>query len=1051
MAVERGTRGRAIVAPLVCAALLWPAGLAHAEVAPVGDWVKGNWGNVRLTSISPQKAAYAEGDVLRLSYRVEANLPEKTNMRVTSDTVTNAEACNWTGLPAGPAGKYNCGATATRPQDITYTITAEDVAAGEARFGTVWAPSSAPGSTYLAVEVDTVVQTTDGVEERPDIVEGEPRQLAGPGDFGFACHRIPALTEAPNGWLLAAWDGRPGSCQDAPQANSIIQRVSKDGGKSWEKPTTIAAGFPGDRTTGKYGYSDPSYVVDREKGTIFAFFVKSFDASFQQSRPGVDPDQRDVLHAVVVTSTDNGVSWSDPRDITADITTDVADWRSRFAASGEGIQLRQGDHKGRLLQQYTIATVSPATYRAVTVYSDDHGESWHVGTPVGTGMDENKVVELSDGTVMLNSRRSDQPGSRKVALSTDGGKSYGDVRVDAALVDPRNNASIIRAFPDATAGDDLARMLLFSNANDPGSRVNGTVRASLDDGRTWARAKTFAPGSMSYSTLTPLSEPGTYGLLYEGDGPSIQYMQVSLNWLGLLPVRVDGEPQQLRRGANTVTVRLRNLLDEDDDGELTLRGPAHWDFGDPVHVSLPAGKTVEATIPVTVPDSADPQHVRLTATVESVDASSSGTVPVEVVLGPREHPTAPAELTLVGELPAQAGEEPENMFDGNLASLWHTPWAQSMRLPMDVDVTLGDEARPLAYLRQVPRQSGPNGRIKDYEVWTGDDAESLTKVASGTWPNTADEQIVPLTGDATHVRLRVLSTYGDNSGKTFVSIAELGVHTRVPDTEARPATIHTAGTKLVGAPTNAWGAVDVEDGTPVTVERKAGDHWVSVATTTAKGGQYVASLAEVDTPGTHVLRAVVEGEPSETTATLTRIAATTKAHVDRKLAGNTTYVWGVLGGPATVSTQVWVDGRWSTSQRREAKPGAYRVPLTYGAAMPGTQRWRLVVRHADGQTEVSEPWQLTRVARTTVGHASTKRAGETTYVWGRVGGAATLFTQVRVDGRWSTSQVRHVAAGTYTVPLTYGRSSTGTTQWRLVVRHDHGESEVSDTWTLTRR
>ena len=356
---------------------------------------------------------------------------------------------------------------------------------------------------------------------------GEGQILAGPGDFGFACHRIPALTQAPNGDLLAAWDGRPGSCRDAPQANSIVQSVSSDGGKTWSDPEVIAAGHPRDPI---HGYSDPSYVVDHETGTVFMFFVKSFDQGFRGSQPGTDPADRNVLHAAVIESHDNGHTWSAPRVITDQITTKDS-WRSRFAASGRGIQLRYSPYAGRLLQQYTIATTD-GQMRAVSVYSDDHGKTWHAGEAVGTGMDENKVVELSNGNVMLNSRSSQGAGYRLIAISKDGGETYGEVHRDETLVDPRNNASIICAYPKAPKGSERAKVLLFSNAASATSRVNGTIRVSYDNGKTWPVSKVFEPGDMAYSTLTPLDTPGKYGLLYEGKGPTINYMSITLDWLG---------------------------------------------------------------------------------------------------------------------------------------------------------------------------------------------------------------------------------------------------------------------------------------------------------------------------------------------------------------------------------------------------------------------------------------------------------------------------------------------------------------------------------------
>ena len=97
-------------------------------------------------------------------------------------------------------------------------------------------------------------------------------------------------------------------------------------------------------------------------------------------------------------------------------------------------------------------------YQAYSVYSDDHGATWERGVFVGTGMDENKTVELSSGNRMLNSRASSGGnGGRKVAVSKDGGQTYGPVTVDTTLTDPVNNASIARMYPDAAEGCRMLR------------------------------------------------------------------------------------------------------------------------------------------------------------------------------------------------------------------------------------------------------------------------------------------------------------------------------------------------------------------------------------------------------------------------------------------------------------------------------------------------------------------------------------------------------------------------------------------------------------------
>ncbi len=248
-------------------------------------------------------------------------------------------------------------------------------------------------------------------------------------------YRIPALAHLGNGVVVSAWDARPGSSADSPNPNSIVQRRSTDGGRTWGPMTTIAAGFAGDATTGKYGYSDPSYVVDHVAGKVFAFFVFSKDVGFAASQFGNDDADRNVISAAVVESTDAGLTWSTPRLITNVVKPGTSktnpqpgDVRSMFASSGEGIQLRYGAHAGRLVQQYA-GYVRQANgtdiIQSWSAYSDDHGATWQKGVPVGTAMDENKTVELSDGRVMLNSRDSSNGHFRKVAISTDGGHSYG--------------------------------------------------------------------------------------------------------------------------------------------------------------------------------------------------------------------------------------------------------------------------------------------------------------------------------------------------------------------------------------------------------------------------------------------------------------------------------------------------------------------------------------------------------------------------------------------------------------------------------------------------
>ena len=467
--------------------------------------------------------------------------PKESNL--SGVLTTGAPNCRWHNLSAH---------TTKQCTSATHTVTEVDLAAGSFTPTSAWAATrDRNGNDVIAggisanAEAVTVLPGSrapepDPVETPKDYAIGEVARLASPGVAGFKCHRIPALTTVTNGWIIAAWDGRPETCQDAPQANSIVYRISKDGGKSWTPIQTALAGTPG---ANKVGFSDPSFVVDRTTGTIFLFSVKSFDAGLFQSQLGTDPNARNILHAHVVESHDNGQTWVNPRTITDQVTAGYeGQWFTRFASSGEGIQLRYGAHAGRLIQQYAVANAGSTSLMAVSVYSDDHGATWKPGAPSEGSADENKVVELSDGRLLLNSRTQGTAGQRLEAISYDGGQTWGPFRHNWDLTDPRNNASIIRAYPNAPQGSARARVLLFSNADSSTARANGTIRVSYDDGFTWNEGKVFESGDMAYSTLHALND-GTWGLLYETGGyKNIDFMRVDAAYLGLTDPGEDVTP-----------------------------------------------------------------------------------------------------------------------------------------------------------------------------------------------------------------------------------------------------------------------------------------------------------------------------------------------------------------------------------------------------------------------------------------------------------------------------------------------------------------------------
>ncbi|MCP9000970.1 exo-alpha-sialidase [Pseudarthrobacter sp. RMG13] len=483
-------------------------------------------------------------------------------------------------------------------------------------------------------------------------------------------YRIPALTYLGNNVVLASWDGRPGSAADAPNPNSIVQRRSTDGGQTWGPVQVIAAGHVGDATAPKYGYSDPSYIHDAEAGKVFALFVYSKDQGFFGSQFGNDDADRSVISSAVIESSDGGVTWTQPRLITSvtkpgtSKTSPVAgDIRSNFASSGEGIQLKYGQYKGRLIQQYA-GDVRQADgtnkVQAYSVYSDDHGVSWHKGANVGDRMDENKTVELSDGRVLLNSRDNANQGYRKVAISTDGGATYGPVTQDTELPDPANNGSIARMFPAAAQGSADAKKLIFTNSNSKTGRENVSARISCDDGATWPGVRTIRSGFSAYSTVSRLKD-GTFGVLYEGNyTDNIQFAKFDDAWLNYACAPLSVPALTTTAGATkqvavTVTNQEATTL---SGANATVYTPDGWTATTVPVPDVAPGASVTVSVDLTAPANANgPQNLNAAFTTADGRVSQStftATVPAAQQVGLTITGTVPARDVIAS--PYQAGD-----------------------------------------------------------------------------------------------------------------------------------------------------------------------------------------------------------------------------------------------------------------------------------------------------------------------------------------------------------------------------------------------------------
>jgi len=321
------------------------------------------------------------------------------------------------------------------------------------------------------------------------------------GESGYACFRIPVVETAPDGTLLAFAEARKYNGGDPGMENNEIDLVMKrsvDNGATWSAMQLIE--HAGER----WSAANPATVVDRKTRRVWLLYLRSKPGrDTDSSRPGTDDTQVLARH-----SDDSGRTWSEPMDLTA-VTRDMNDprWTCTVVGPGGAIQTR----KGRLL----FASWKAKPYVDLCVYSDDHGRTWKRGEPVPEpeGGDECSVVELANGTILMDIRQEKGP-HRWLAESKDGGQTWSAPKpgLEATPV----CCSIARY---SRKGRRAGRnSLIWTGPKGPGR--NGLVaRVSFDEGATFPVERPIYPGYSGYSDLTIMKD-GRAAVLWEADGCS---------------------------------------------------------------------------------------------------------------------------------------------------------------------------------------------------------------------------------------------------------------------------------------------------------------------------------------------------------------------------------------------------------------------------------------------------------------------------------------------------------------------------------------------------
>ncbi|KAM8835905.1 sialidase-3-like [Synchiropus picturatus] len=347
---------------------------------------------------------------------------------------------------------------------------------------------------------------------------------------GGVTYRIPALIYLQHSKTYLAFAEKRASSKDQDAKVLVMRRgtLKEDGTVEWSPLQELnTARLPHHRSM------NPCPVFEKTRRKLFLVFICVLGSTPEcwQIRTG-----KNKTRLCCVTSSDDGRTWSPVRDLTDEaVGGELHNWATFGVGPGHGVQLENGRLVVPAYTYYILTriwfTSIPWTVHsyALSVYSEDCGETWHVGRKLDQESCECEMAEVIDQAggshLYCNARRSG--GHRCEAVSENSGTSFNKPHLAQELVEPRSGCqgSVVSfPTPKSLTGDETdsrsdgtQTWLLFMHPTHKSDRLDMGVylnRSPLNPSG-WVKPKIIHRGPSGYSDLAYCRDTNRFSCLME--------------------------------------------------------------------------------------------------------------------------------------------------------------------------------------------------------------------------------------------------------------------------------------------------------------------------------------------------------------------------------------------------------------------------------------------------------------------------------------------------------------------------------------------------------